>query len=315
MPDRSDAAIGRGVLIATVAYLLWGVFPLYFLLLAPTGPIEVVAWRVVTSLVFLALLITVTRGWGRFARLVRDGRALAWLGLASVLLAINWTTFVSAAITGQIVETSLGYFINPVLTVLLGVVVLRESLRPLQWAAVAISVVAVIVITVGYGEVPWIALILAGSFGIYGLAKNRVGRSAGALSGLAAETLLLSPVAVIVLIVIAMTTGLTMGANGSGHTLLLIGSGAVSAIPLLLFAAGARRIPLSYLGLLQYLAPVIQFLLGVFLLHEPMPTARWIGFGIVWVALVLLALDTAIHGARRRRGRVTDLTDGIATVT
>ena len=181
-------------------------------------------------------------------------------------------------------------------------ILLRERLRPLQWAAVAVSAVAVVVLTVGYGAVPWVALVLATSWAFYGFAKHHVGPKADAIGGFAAETAILTPVAIVVLVVLAGTSGLAMGSQGAGHVALLLCAGFVTAIPLILFAAGARRVPLSYLGLLQYLAPVLQFLTGVILLREPMPTERWIGFGIVWVALVLLTVDTVVHGARSRRG-------------
>ncbi len=318
-PERTPLA--SGIAFAAGSYLLWGILPGYFVLIAatgtvvPTGPIELVAWRIVLSLVFCALLLTIVRGWGRFGTLLRDRRAMGWLAFASVVVAINWTVFVSAVFAGHVVEAALGYFINPIVTVLLGVVLLRERLHPLQWAAVGVSVVAVLVLAIGLGTVPWISLVLAGSFGLYGFAKNRVGPKADAIGGLAAETVILSPAAIAVLVVVGATTGISLGPNGPAHTALLLGAGAATAVPLILFAAGVRRIPLSYVGLLQYLAPVLQFVTGVFLLHEPMPLPRWIGFGIVWISLVLLAVDTLVHGARTRRGRVPDPTDGIAEIT
>jgi len=190
-----------------------------------------------------------------------------------------------------VLEGSLGYFINPIVTVLLGVLVLRERLRPLQWVAIAISFVAVLVLAIGYGRFPWISLALAFSFGFYGLIKKRVGPRVGAVAGLALETAWLTPVAIIQLVVVAMTTGITFGTVSTLHTILIIGSGVATGVPLLLFAGAARRLSLTALGLVQYLAPLLQFAFGAFVLHEDLPLGRWIGFGIVWCALVVLTID------------------------
>lgn len=314
----SDRTIPRpaGLAFAVTAYVLWGVLPLYFLLLAPSGPIEVVAWRVVLSLVFCALLITVTRAWRPFIALWRDRRAVLWLSAGSVFIAINWLVFVFATLGGHVLEASLGYFINPIVSVLLGVFVLRERLRPLQWAAVGISAIAVVVLVIGYGAFPWVALSLAFSFGFYGLVKNRVGGRVDAIGGLAVETAVLSPVALIALVVIGATSGITLASSGAVHALVLLSAGVITAVPLLLFAAAARRLPLVYLGLTQYLAPVLQFVVGVVILHEPMPLERWIGFGIVWLALALLTIDMLAHQRRGRvRGPVEDPADAVPDLT
>lgn len=291
---------GTGLIYAVVAYGLWGFLPGFFLLLAPASPWEIVAFRILMSLVFCAILLTVTRGWRAFAGLSRQPRVLFTMGLAGVLIYINWQVFVLATLTGHVVEGSLGYFINPIITVALGVVVLRERLRPLQWTAVGISVVAIFVIAFGYGEFPWIALALALSFGFYGFIKKRVGAQVDAVSGLTLETAWLTPVAIVQLLVTAATVGLTFGTVSPVHTALMISTGVITATPLLLFAAAARRLPLVALGLTQYLAPILQFLTGVFLLQEPMPLERWIGFGLVWVALVLLTVDM-VRAARTGR--------------
>jgi chloramphenicol-sensitive protein RarD len=198
------------------------------------------------------------------------------------------------------VEASLGYFTNPIVTVLLGVVLLRERLRPLQWVSIGVGVLAVAVIAIGYGSFPWIALTLAISFGLYGYVKKRVGPKADAVAGLAVETAILAPAAAIALGVVAATSGLTMGALGPGHTALLLSLGVATAVPLILFAAGARRLPLTYLGLAQYIAPILQLLVGVVILHEAMPLERWIGFGIVWLALLILTVDMFLHTGRQR---------------
>lgn len=292
---------GLGALYAFLAYLLWGVFPLYFLALAPSGPWEIVSWRILLSLVVCVLLLTVLRGWRAFGAIVRQPRLLALTGLAGVVIFINWAVYLIATLTGHVLEASLGYFINPVVTVLLAVLVLRERLRAAQWAAVGIACVAVAVIVVGYGAFPWIALVLAFSFGLYGLVKKQIGSSVDAVSGLTLESAWLSPLAAAVLVWVGVTSGITLGTAGAWHAVLLLLAGVVTATPLLLFAAGARRASLSVVGLLQFVTPIMQFVIGVWVLHEPMTVERWIGFGLVWVASVVLAADLLVH-ARRTRG-------------
>lgn len=300
-PQSSHSAVSRsGLAFAVAAYGLWGFLPIYFIALAPSGPYEIVAWRVLLSLVFCALLIAVTRAWRPFAALLRDRRVVLTMGLAGVLIFVNWQTYVFATLTDQVVEAALGYFINPIVTVFLGVLVQRERLNLTQWVAVGISIVAVIVLAVGYGQLPWIALVLAFSFGFYGLIKKRVGNRVDAVSGLTLETVWLAPLAVVQLVFVAMTTGLTIGTVSVWHTVLLLLAGAVTAVPLLLFAAASRRLPLIYLGFIQYLAPFIQFLVGVVVLQEPMPLERWIGFALVWVALAVLTFDL-MRGVRTSR--------------
>lgn len=310
-PETARAASGSqidtpreralGGLYAFTAYLLWGFLPLYFLLLAPTGPFELVAWRILLSLIFCAFLLTVLRGWRRLLAVVRRPRLLLWTGVAGALIYVNWQVYILATLSGHVIEASLGYFMNPIVTVVLGVVVLRERLRVVQWIAVGIAVAAVAVIVVGYGDFPWIALTLAFTFGIYGLVKKRLGPSVDAVSGLTLESAWLVPVATVILIVVGSTSGLTMGAAGPWHALLLSLAGVITAVPLLLFAAGARRIPLTVVGLLQFIAPILQFIIGAWLLGEPMPLERWIGFALVWVALIVLSVDSVLF-ARRARG-------------
>jgi chloramphenicol-sensitive protein RarD len=292
---------GAGIAFAVGAYVLWGFLPLYFVALAPAGALEVVAWRVLLSLVFCALLLTVTRGWGALIAIMRDRRTMLTMGAAGVFILVNWLVYVFAALSGHIVEAALGYFTNPIVTVLIGVIVLRERLRPLQWVAIAISAVAVLVLAVNYGQFPWIALALAFSFGFYGFIKKQVGARVDAVSGLTIETAWLAPVAAVAIGVIALNGQLVMGTAGATHTVLLLLAGAITAVPLLLFAAAARRLPLVYLGLTQYLAPVIQFLVGVFVFLEDMPPARWAGFALVWVALIVLTIDMLRSNAAARR--------------
>ena len=300
-PETTRATRTAGVAYAGGAYLLWGILPLYFLLLVPTGPWEVVAWRVLLSLVFCLLLLTVTRGWAAFGVILRQPKLLAWTALAGLLIYINWQVFVLGTLTGHVVETSLGYFINPITTVLLGVFVLKERIRRLQWAAIAIAAIAVVVIVVAYGAFPWIALSLTASFGVYGLIKKKIGPAVDAVSGLTLESFWLIPIAVVQLIIVAQTpAGITMGANGWGHALVLGFAGVVTAVPLLLFAAGTRRIDLTVIGMIQFVTPVMQFIIGVAVLGEPMPAERWAGFIIVWIAIIVFVVDLILAA---RRGR------------
>jgi len=303
---EAPRASGAGLGFAVAAYGMWGVLPAYFLLMAPSGPFEIVAWRILFSLAFCAVLLTVTRGWRGFRALLRDRGTVLRLGAAGAFIVVNWTTFIAATLAGHVVEAALGYFINPIVTVLLGVLVLRERLRPLQWGAVGLSVVAVLVIAIGYGRPPWVSLVLAFSFGAYGLVKKQVGGRVDAVGGLTLETLWLAPVAAGALVVLGVTGldgGIALGQEGWGHALALVGAGVITAVPLLSFAAAARRLPLSTLGLTQYLAPVLQLIFAVVLLHEPMGTARWAGFGIVWLALVVLTVDMLRAGGRDRKRR------------
>ena len=290
-----------GLVFGGLSYALWGALPLYFLLLAPSGAFEIVAWRVLFSLVFCALIITVTRTWTVLGRALRQRRLVWTMGLAGVFIFINWQTYVIAATTGHVVEAALGYFINPIVTVLLGVFVLRENLRRLQWVAIIVSCLAVVVLAVGYGSLPWISLILAFSFGLYGLIKKSVGPSVDAVTGLTLETAWLAPVAVVQLVVVSGLSGITFGTVSPWHTASLLAAGIITAVPLLLFAAAARRLPLTVLGLIQFVAPVLQFLVGVFILNEAMPFERWVGFGLVWVALIILTVDMVASGRSPQR--------------
>lgn len=308
MTPETAAQERLGGIYAFGAYFLWGFMPLYFILLAPIGPWEVVVWRILFSLVFCAILLTVTRTWPKLLAILRDRRLVFWTIIAGLLIYVNWQVFLIGILTGHVIEGSLGYFINPIVTVLLGVLVLHERLRPAQWAAIAIAVVAVVVIIVAYGTFPWIALTLAASFGAYGLVKKQIGPKVDAISGLTLESLWLTPIALVQLIVVANTTGLVFGTQGAGHTVLVTLAGVITAVPLLLFAAGARRAPLVVIGLLQFVAPIMQFLTGWWMLGEPMPLERWIGFCLVWVALIVLMVDS-IASARgsRRASAVVDL--------
>jgi chloramphenicol-sensitive protein RarD len=272
------------------AYALWGLFPLYFPLLEPAGGLEIVAHRVLWSLLFIGLLLTVLRRWSQVRALISDRRRLLVLAGAGLLIAVNWLVFVYGVNSGHVVETSLGYFINPLVSVLLGVVIFAERLRVLQWVAVGIAAVAVAVLTVDYGRPPWIALALAASFGLYGVMKKLV--RVEAAPGLFVETAMVAIPAGIVLGSLHADGAGTFGNAGTGHALLLASSGIATAVPLLLFAAAARRIPLSTVGLLQYLTPLMQLAIGVFVYDEAMPPARLAGFVIVWTALAVFSVDS-----------------------
>jgi chloramphenicol-sensitive protein RarD len=283
-----------GYFYAILAYLAWGLFPLYWRLLRPATAMELLAHRVVWSLVFVTGVIVAARTWRRLRGLVRP-RTLATIAIASTLIAVNWGTYIYGVNAERVIETSLGYFITPLVTVLLGVFVLRERLTPAQWTAIGIGGVAVGVLTVDYGHVPVVALVLAASFSLYGLAKKRV--AVPATDGLALESGLLALPAAGFLVALAVRGESTFGAVSASHTTLLIASGAVTAIPLLAFAGAANRIRLSAIGLLQYLAPVLQLGCGVLVLGEPMPPVRLAGFALVWLALAVFTAD----GIRRLR--------------
>ncbi len=281
--------------------MLWGGLPLFFLLLQPAGASEIVASRILFSLVFCVVIITVTRKWRALTAILRRPRIVLTMGVAAAFIFINWQVYVFATLNGEVIEAALGYFINPIVTVLLGVVFLRERLRRAQWVAVGISAIAVVELAVNYGALPWVALALPISFGVYGLIKKRVGGAVDAVSGLTLETAWLVPLAVVQLVVVGATAGLTFGTVSVAHSLLLVSSGVVTAVPLLLFAAAARRLPLVYMGLIQYLTPVLQFTVGAFVLGEAMPPARWAGFGLVWIALAILSIDLLATGRGSRR--------------
>jgi len=286
-----------GYLYGLCAYGLWGFMPLYIKLLQPTGAVEVLAHRVIWSVLFVAVVLCVVRGWRALWRLAGRPAALGVITLAATLLALNWGTYIYGVNSDRVVETALGYFITPLVVVLLGVGVLGERLRAGQWIAVGIGAVAVAVLTIDYGRVPYIALTLALSFGAYGLVKKRLGLPAA--QGLFVESAVLALPALGYLGWLAWRAESTFLAVSPGHTLLLMAAGAVTAIPLLFFAGAANRIPLTGLGMLQYLAPILQLGCGVLIFHEPMPPARLAGFGLVWVALTVFTID-AVRNARGR---------------
>ena len=288
--------------------MLWGAFPLYWPLLEPAGAVEILAHRVVWSAVTMALVVVALRRTPAVAAVVRDRRRLLLLTGAAAVISVNWATYIWGVNNHRVVETSLGYFVNPLVTVLMGVAVLGERLRRVQWAALGVALVAVVVITLDYGRVPWVALVLAFSFGTYGLAKKQA--NVGPVESLTIETLVLAPVAAAYVGWLVATGRSDFGGHGLAHAALFTTTGVVTAIPLLLFGAAAIRVSMVSLGLLQYLAPIIQFGLGVLVFREDMPAGRWVGFALVWLALVVFTGEALNH--RRRQLRLGAAASGCA---
>ena len=300
-PLRADPGVDpRGLALGVGAYLLWGVLPLYFTLLEPAGAVEIIAHRVVWSVVLCVLLLAVTRGLPALRAAVRSTRTLLTLAAAGALVATNWLVYVHGVLTGHTVDAALGYYINPLVTVALAVAVLGERLRRAQWWALLLGGLAVLVITVGMGRLPWVALVLAATFATYGLVKHRVGRTVGAVPSLTVETAAMTPLALGYLAVLAADERLTL-ARGGWHAAALVGLGVVTAVPLLAFGGAARRLPLSVVGMLQYLAPTLQFVVALVVFREPMPAVRWLGFALVWAALVVFTVDGVRAGRLARR--------------
>ena len=293
MKKRSEGA--KGLTFGVSAYLIWGSFPLIITAASFANPFEVVVWRVVFGFLFAALLVTLTRTWAQTVELVKSPKKLGWVAVASLFIFINWSVYVVAVATSNVLETSLGYFINPLITVLFAVVFLKEKLRKGQWVALGIGLAAVVILTFDYGRPPWIALALAISFGTYSLAKNRVGGKIKALQSFTIESGIVLPFALIQLWIVSMYTPI-MIFSGVFEASVLISFGILTAIPLILFGAAASRVRLSTIGFIQYLTPILQFSVGYFILEEPMPPVRWIGFALVWLSLVVLTTD-----ALRRR--------------
>ena len=294
-----------GLWFGFASYAMWGLFPLYWPLLKPSDAVEILAHRMLWSLVAVGAILLVTRHWSWIRPLLRQPRRLALCAAAAAVVSVNWGVYIWGVNSGQVVETSLGYFINPLVTIGFGVLLLHERLRPAQWVATGIGAVAVVILTLGYGRLPWIALTLALSFAVYGLLKKTV--DLGGLESLAVETAFQFLPALGYLLVLAFigqgTFGTTGNGYGWGHSGLLALAGLITAVPLLCFGAAAVRVPLTTLGLLQYLAPLFQFLIGLAVFHEEMPPVRWAGFSLVWAALILLTWD-ALRQGRRNRARL-----------
>lgn len=292
-----------GLLFGSAAYLCWGFFPLYWPLLNPATAYEVLAHRIVWTLVFCVGLLTLARKWGAYRAILRRRDLMVPLAFASAVITVNWGMFIWGVTNGHVIETSLGYFINPLMTVLLGVFVLGEQLRRLQWLAVALGAIAVVVLTVELGRPPWVALTLATSFAAYGFLKKRA--NLGTIEALSVETTILTPFALAYLTLLGFGGTLAFGHAGVLTSVLLMGTGVVTAIPLLMFGAAAVRLSLTTIGMLQYLGPILQFVFGLTIFGETMSPARWVGFVIVWTALVIFSLE-AWQTRRRSRRPVAD---------
>ncbi len=282
--------MSKGMWYAFSAYLLWGILPVYLKAVQTVPSAQILGHRIVWSVFLLGLIVSWQRQWKEIGKLFRSSRAMLILFIAACLLAVNWLTYIWGVTSGFVVETSLGYFINPLVSVLLGVVFLKERLRIWQWLPIGLAAAGVIFLTWSYGRLPWIALVLAFSFGTYGLLKKTA--PASALQGLMVETSLLFIPAIVYLVIVDMQGIGAFGRESLSLTFLLSFAGLATTVPLLLFASGARLIPLSTLGILQYVAPSAQFLLGVLVYREPFDTSKLIGFAMIWLALILFYLES-----------------------
>ena len=282
-----------GLFYGVGAYVLWGLFPLYWPLLQPANPLEIVSHRAVWTMVFCIVVLAVTHALKSTLATFKRPKVAAKLFTTTILISINWLVYVWATNNGHVVEASLGYYINPLIIIAFGVILLKEKMRSLQWVAVSIATVGVIILTIDYGRLPWIALAMALTWGTYGLVKKQLGL--GALEGLAIETMIaFIPYCGYLIFIGAKGEG--QFGHGIGLTALLISAGAITAIPLLLFNGSTNRLPYTTIGLLQYITPTIQFSIGVWVNHEAMPPARWIGFLVIWLALITLAADLVKSG-------------------
>lgn len=302
---RSDREVG--IASAVGAYAIWGMFPIFFGLLAPAGPVEILAQRMLWTLV---VMVGVAAVLGRLSRLrTLTLRSALMVVAAASAISINWGVYIYGVTSGQVVEAALGYFVNPLVSVLLGMVVLRERINRWQGVALGFGVLAVVILTVDYGRPPWIALILAVSFGAYGLIKKTI--PLDPVTSLTAEGVVTAPFAIGYLVWLTVAGTSTFVGHGIGHTLLLMSAGAVTALPLLLFGIAAKRVPLVTLGIIQYLNPALQMTWGVAVLHEAMPASRWAGFALIWLALAVFTVDAVrrVRASRRQSAdtRVDDL--------
>lgn len=290
----------RGLPLGLTAYFIWGSFPLIIAMLGFASPYEIVVWRVVFAFLTAVLLIAVTKNFKSLRETFKNRVNLTWIAVSALFIFINWLVYVIAISERHVVEASLGYFINPLVTILLAVIFLREKLTRVQWMAMGLGALAVLVLTFDYGRPPWVALILAGSFGIYGLAKNKLGGKVSALNSFAVESGVLVPIAIVQLVLVqTIGGGIMFASQGALGMAGLALYGAMTAIPLILFGAAAQYLPLKVIGFMQYIAPIIQFTLGLVVFNEPMPTARWLGFGLVWFSLAILSYDM-IRSRNRR---------------
>ena len=285
-----------GLTYGLSAYLIWGSFPLIITLLAFAGPWEIVVWRIVFGFLTAAAIISFRRDFKQLWVVMKNWQQFKWVIVSTVLIMVNWQIYVIAIVEHHVIESSLGYFINPLVTIALAVVFLKEKLSRLQWLAVSFGFLAVIVLTIDYGRLPWLALSLAFSFAVYGLAKSKLGGQVSAVNSFALESGLLLPVALVQLWIVSLTPqGITFLTHGFWGAAGLGFYGVMTAVPLILFGLAAQHLPLKFVGFMQYLTPSIQFVLALTVFHEPMPAVRWIGFGLVWLALLLLSSDLVLN--------------------
>lgn len=288
----SEKSTAKGLVFGLSAYLMWGSFPLIISLLSFASPWEIVVWRIVFGFLTAAIIIGYRKDFKTLVAVLKNKKQMAWIAVATVLIMVNWQVYVIGIASHHVIESSLGYFINPLVTIALAVVFLKERLSLIQWIAVGLGLVAVIVLTVDYGQPPWLALTLAFSFAVYGLAKAKLGDQVSAVNSFAIEAGLLLPVAMIQLWIVSLQpAGISYLSQGAWGAVGLSLYGAMTAIPLILFGLAAQNLPLRFVGFMQYLTPSIQFVLALTVFHEPMPSVRWIGFGLVWLALVFLSID------------------------
>ena len=299
----------RALALGVAVYIIWGFFPLYFSLLSPAGAVEVIVHRAVWGLFFCLVALAITRSLGKIRALIADRGALWRLAVAGALVVVNWSVYVYAVLAGHTTDAAVGYFINPLVTVALGLIVLRERVTPIQKVALALGVLAVVILVVGQRSVPIVSLTLALTFGLYSLVNKDVAARVDPLAGMAIETAAVSPVLLGYYAYLAVTSSTsfhTIATDEAGvswplHLALLVGAGALTMIPLIMFASAARGLTLGTMGFLQYLGPTLQLLVAVFIFHETVPTFRWIAMGVVWVALACLSADWLLSSVRAKR--------------
>ncbi len=290
----------RGFLFGLTAYIIWGGFPIIIGMLSFASAFEIISWRIVFGFLTGVLLLLITRQFRSIFEVFKNKSNLLWVAASAILIFVNWSIYVIAVASHHVVEASLGYFINPLLTILLAVIFLKEKLGRAQWVAVGFGLIAVIVLSFDYGRLPWIALSLATSFGVYGLAKNKLGGKVKALTSFTIESGFVVPLAILQLILVDLIGGgLMFASQGMGGSAGLVAYGLLTAIPLILFGTAAQYVPLRFIGFMQYISPILQFLVGIFYFQEPMPAARWFGFILVWCGLAVLIID-ALRGTRNQ---------------
>lgn len=301
--ERSEST--KGLIYAFSAYIIWGIVPLYWPKLQPAGAVEILSHRVIWSLLVLVLFLAFKKRIKQAFSIFKDPKKLGLLSLASVMIAVNWGLFIWASVSGRILDSSLGYYINPLFSIGLGVILLKEKLRKLQWLSIVIANVAILWLTVTLGSPPYVALSLASTFALYGYLKKKA--NVEAIDSLTIETVILAPLALGYLYYLWLNGQNTFGAHGPSHALWLASAGIITAIPLAMFGAAAIRIPLSTLGFIQYVGPTLQYLIGLYMFNEPMPQERFIGFVLTWIAIAIISFDALRHRSRVTKEYVPDL--------